>query len=430
LFYFALTLSVYLVGRRFVQIKLIKLTRDLIYDLTIKLIEKIFRTSYQKFEKMDKGRIYTALNDDVGTIGESTNMFIMLVTNLFTATAAMLYLATMAFWATMLTNLLIITLCTIYYFASRRTTHFFEEARDSRNGFMRLLSGMIDGFKEISLHLNKKVLYKEDVAESANEFRLKISTALILYVRASMIGEAVLIFILGTAVFLFPVLFPDIRHHAISTFIIVLLYLIGPVNAILQSLPAVTRLKIAWNRTQQFMKEIPSNCEIDFVKVPPGSRDVQTLRVENLKFRYDNEHKFEVGPIDLEVKTGEILFIIGGNGSGKTTLAKLLTGLYEPDEGKVFLNGEEVSPSELGERFSTVFNPLYLFEKLYNIEVSDKVSVIARYIEMLDLQEKVRVLDDGTFNTINLSGGQRKRLALLLCYLEDSPIYLFDEWAA
>jgi putative ATP-binding cassette transporter len=433
LFYFGLTILVYLLGRRFVQIRLIKLTRDLIYDLRIKLIEKVFKTSYQKFEKIDRGRIYTAFNDDVGTIGESANMFIMLVTNVFTATAAVLYLATMAFWATALTTTMVVTLSTLYYFVSRSTNHYFEEARDSRNVFMRVLNGMIDGFKEISLHINKRVLYKEDVAKSADEYRVKISTASIRYVNASLLGETILVLILGTAAFVFPKLYPEIKPAAITMFIIVLLYLVGPVNAILSSIPAAMRLRIAWNRVQQFLKDIPANCEINFnTLVPRKLNVVHSLKTENIKFRYnnDNEHQFEVGPINLEVNQGEILFIIGGNGSGKTTLAKLLTGLYEPNEGKIFINGKEVIPSALGEMFSTVFNPLYLFEKLYDIEVENKSSEIDRLLDLLDIKEKVQVLGNGTFSTIHLSGGQRKRLALLLCYLEDSPIYLFDEWAA
>ena len=431
IFYFVLVLSVYLFGRRFVQVRLIKLTRDLIYDLRIKLIDRIFSTSYQKFEKIDRGRIYTALNDDVGTIGESINMFILLVTHLFTAAAAMIYLATIAFWATILTTLLILSLTAIYYFVSRSTNHYFEEARDTRNGFMRLLNGMIDGFKEISLRQNKKLSYKEDISENADEYRQKISIASIRYVMASLVGEIVLVSILGTAVFVFPRLFPAIQPAAISMFVIVLLYLINPVNGILQSIPAIKRLTIAWNRVHRFTKEIPANCA-------PGGRtgtqfagNIHSLRVENLGFAYgEGDTRFVVGPIDLEVRQGEILFIIGGNGSGKTTLAKLLTGLYEADSGKIYIDEEEVPFSTLGERFSAVFNPHYLFDKLYDIDISTKQAEIGRYLDLLHLSEKVTVLDNGTFSTLDLSGGQRKRLALLLCYLEDSPIYLFDEWAA
>ncbi|GGB24169.1 hypothetical protein GCM10011511_55130 [Puia dinghuensis] len=430
LFYFGFTLFIYLTGRRFVQVKLVKITRDLIFDLRLQLMERIFKTSYQRFEKMDSGRIYTAFNDDVGTIGESTNMFIMLVTNVFTAIAAVLYLTTIAFWATLLILLLVSVLTSVYYFVSRSTRRYFEDARNSRTVFVRLVNGLIDGYKEISLHIKKKYLYKEDVAASANEYRMKMSTASILYINASLVGEIVLIAILATVAFAFPVLFPDIPLYAISLFIVILLYLIGPVNAILGSIPTAMRLRIAWNRVRQFLKEIPANDDTDTDRIPLKPQKVHSLRTENLRFRYEGEHPFEIGPIDLEVSSGEVLFIIGGNGSGKTTLAKLLTGLYEPAEGKIYIDAVEEHSSRLGEYFSAAFNPVYLFEKLYNIDTRGKTAEISRYLDLLDIKEKVQVLNNGTFSTIQLSGGQRKRLALLLCYLEDSPIYLFDEWAA
>ena len=122
-------------------------------------------------------------------------------------------------------------------------------------------------------------------------------------------------------------------------------------------------------------------------------------------------------------------FLSEENGSGKTTLAKLLTGLYQPDEGKLFINDVPVESAHLSEYFSAAFSPAYLFEKLYNIDVAAKEEEVQKYLELLKLDEKVQI-SENTYSTIRLSGGQRKRLALLQCYLEDSPIYLFDEWAA
>ncbi|MEM1002740.1 MAG: ATP-binding cassette domain-containing protein, partial [Bacteroidota bacterium] len=117
------------------------------------------------------------------------------------------------------------------------------------------------------------------------------------------------------------------------------------------------------------------------------------------------------------------------NGSGKTTLAKLLTGLYEPDRGVVMINNKALKNAELSEYFSTVFSPPYLFEKLYSVDLKDRTEELHNYLRLLDLEQKVAI-SENQYSTINLSSGQRKRLALLQCYLEDSPIYLFDEWAA
>jgi putative ATP-binding cassette transporter len=131
----------------------------------------------------------------------------------------------------------------------------------------------------------------------------------------------------------------------------------------------------------------------------------------------------------LTINQGEIVFIIGGNGSGKTTLAKLVTGLYKADGGEILINEKPVHPAELGEYFSTVFSPICLFDTLYNIDTNNKQNDIKKYLNMLNLDDKVHITGN-KYSTIELSSGQRKRLGLLQCFLEDAPIFLFDEWAA
>lgn len=431
--YYLLIIAMYLLGRRYVQINLIKLTRGLVYDLRIQLVDKIFSTSYQRFEKIARGRIYTALNDDVNTIGQSTNLFVTLVTSIITAVGAFVYLASIAFWATMLTILLVLTLSTIYYLAVQQTNPYFEAARDSRNAFMTLVNGMIDGFKEISLQRHKKMAYKGDVAESANVFREKTSTADIRFVNAFLIGESLLVMLLGMVSIGMLEVFPKIEYHTIMSFVIILLYLIGPINSILGSVPNLMNLRIAWNRVTAFTDEIPANLNLDQLPKPSFS-GIHRLEVRDVEYTFDPEpgarEGFKVGPVNLTVEAGRILFIVGGNGSGKTTLAKLLLGLYKPDNGEVVIDGKSLKNYELSEYFSAVFAPPHLFEKLYLNEDKERPDeYIPDYLKKLDLTEKVSVIND-RYTTLKLSGGQRKRLALLQCYMEDSPIYLFDEWAA
>ena len=154
------------------------------------------------------------------------------------------------------------------------------------------------------------------------------------------------------------------------------------------------------------------------------------LKLKDVEYFYDNndEKSFKVGPINYEFNTGEIIFITGGNGSGKSTLAKLITGLYAPSKGVITLN-DKISETLLNESYSAVFGDFYLFDKLYGIDYKCKEKEIQKYLEMLQLNSKVEIVD-GKFSTTKLSTGQKKRLALLVTYLEDRPIYLFDEWAA
>ena len=429
--YYGLIVMVYLLGRKFVQVGLIKLTRNIVYDLQAHLINKIISTSYEKFEKIDRGRIYTALNDDVSTIGQSTNLLVTLITSVITAIGVFLYLASLAFWATVLTILLVVTISITYYFVSESTNPYFEKARDSRDVFMGLINGMIEGFKELSLHRSKKREYRDEVAASADEFRETSSVADIRFINAFLVGESSLVVLLGMVSIGMPVLFPHIELSTIMSFVIILLYLIGPVNAILDSVPVIMNIRIAWKRVNRFTEEIPANLDLD--EAPEATAAVvEKIEAKGIGYRYpegDQQEAFGIGPIDLEIYRGELLFIIGGNGSGKTTLAKLLTGLYEPTEGKLLINHREVKGAQIGEYFSTVFSPAHLFKKLYSIDTHGQQQELHDYLVRLNLTDKVEVINN-EFSTINLSGGQRKRLALLQCYLEDSPVYLFDEWAA
>jgi putative ATP-binding cassette transporter len=103
--------------------------------------------------------------------------------------------------------------------------------------------------------------------------------------------------------------------------------------------------------------------------------------------------------------------------------------LYEPDGGSLTLNGEPISTRELGQCYSAIFGDYHLFDRFYGLDWQSKEVEINNYLERLELQDKLEIRN-GVFSTTKLSTGQKKRLALLITYLEDRPICLFDEWAA
>lgn len=143
------------------------------------------------------------------------------------------------------------------------------------------------------------------------------------------------------------------------------------------------------------------------------------------------ENGFHLGAFNISFKPGEITFIVGGNGSGKSTLAKLITGLYAPTSGEIYLNGQPVTPENLEwyrQHFSAIFSDFYLFESYLGFNHNNLDQQVQGYLQQLELDHKVQV-NNGVLSTLNLSQGQRKRLALLTAYLEDRPIYVFDEWA-
>ncbi len=122
----------------------------------------------------------------------------------------------------------------------------------------------------------------------------------------------------------------------------------------------------------------------------------------------------------------------GGNGSGKTTLALLILGLYSPDAGEM-RSGDElitnVNRDAYRQNFSAVFADCYVFDSLLGYSHNDLQVRTEELLIRLQLDRKLHV-ENGRFSTVDLSRGQRKRMALLAAYLADRPIYLFDEWAA
>ena len=145
----------------------------------------------------------------------------------------------------------------------------------------------------------------------------------------------------------------------------------------------------------------------------------------------DGRPAFTVGPCDLALEAGETVFLVGGNGSGKSTLLRVLTWLYEPRSGVVLWDGRPVDRSNVVDYrnlFATVFSDFHLFDRLYGLAKADPAEAQA-LLETTGLAGKT-AFRDGGFTSLELSTGQRKRLAFVAALLEDKPVYVLDELAA
>jgi putative ATP-binding cassette transporter len=160
----------------------------------------------------------------------------------------------------------------------------------------------------------------------------------------------------------------------------------------------------------------------------------QRIDFESIRFSYldpQGQALFTSGPWDFTLHRGETVFLTGGNGSGKSTMMKVVCGLYTPSEGRVLVDGDpvtEASRQAYREMFSAIFPDFHLFDRLHGLGGVDAAAV-TKQIERMELADKVS-FGDGRFSTLDLSTGQRKRLAMVVSLLEDRDIYLFDEWAA
>jgi putative ATP-binding cassette transporter len=243
--------------------------------------------------------------------------------------------------------------------------------------------------------------------------------------------------LVGTVVFALPAIQRSVAGETLTGYALVLLYLMTPLEVILDCVPAFSRARVSLAKVEAlgFSLQAAAPAPLPAAAEAGGVDGWETLELAGVCHSYrreGEEGEFTLGPLTLTLTRGELVFVVGGNGSGKTTLAKLLVGLYAPTGGEVRLDGRPVTGALRDaylQQFSVVFSDFHLFDTLLGLDAAGLDERAAHYLERLQLSRKVMV-DGGKLSTTALSQGQRKRLALLTAFLEDRPVYLFDEWAA
>lgn len=428
--YYLLGIGLFTVSAMIVRKKLIIFTSDLVYDKRIEIIDKILKAPFVKLETLADGKIHAALNNDTETVSGFVNAFVNGLTGVITLITCFIYLGNLNLLGMFFSILIIVFAVGLFLKASEAAEKKFEQNRDIQNLFFKYINDMVQGFKELSINSRKRKEFTTDIRESCKNYRDTRVDGEFQFVGVSILGEILYIAVIGVVVFIFPLIFPNLQNNTLRNYVLVYLYMGGIVNQEIYLVPGIMRVLVSWRRINQFINAVSFEGE----KVEPPEQLTNTqlrLELKDVKFTYKNANgeQFTVGPINCNFKSGEITFVSGGNGSGKSTLAKLLTGLYQPDEGQITVNGQVLDSEALGGYFTTIFSDFYLFDKMYGLDYRQKVDEIQKYLEVFRLQDKVGI-NKGRFSTVKLSTGQRKRLALLVSYLEDKPIYLFDEWAA
>ncbi len=436
--YFFIGLLVYVYGQKIIRTKLIRIANNIVYEKRTFLIDKILATPFDKFEKIDHGRIQACLNNDTEVISGSVNIIISAITSMVTMICCFIYLGVYNFYGFIISLVVILLSAGLYFLTGVKARKLMEASRSIQNIFFKNINDLVLGFKELSISRNKKNGFRTDIEVNCQTYREKRALGELMFANVFVVGEILFVLVIGAAAFIFPIIFPDMTKDSMKTYVFIFLYLAGPVRVILAAIPNGIGIKICWDRINEMIHEISDinaakNLETNEIKALNEKKaNIVEIDLRSVEYQYRNEDdsNFKLGPIDLNAKSGEVVFITGGNGSGKSTLAKLITGLYVPDNGKIQVNGKDIGNNELSQFFSAIFSDYYLFDKLYGIDCENmKRDVIDGYLDLLHIGDKVKITE-GEFSTLKLSAGQRKRLALFISYLEDKPIFLFDEWAA
>jgi len=416
------------------QVLLARLAEGAIFELRMLLSRRILASPLHQLEEIGAARLLATLTDDIQSVASAFFGFPLLCTNLAIIVSCLIYLSWLS-WSIFISmfGFLVVGIFSIQTLLIRGG-RFLALAREEQDRLFKHFRAVTEGTKELKLHRQRQesFLFEElwSTAKASHHYNV---TGRTIFAVASSWGLLYVFIPIGLLLFGFSRLL-QIEPLILTGYVLVALYLVLPFQAILNALPVFSKASVALEKVESLGLALVELAEQPSPS-PERAKFWQRLDLAGVTHAYRGEREdsgFILGPIDLTFLPGELIFIVGGNGSGKSTLAKLITGLYIPETGELRLDGVPITDQNrewYRQHFSVVFSDFFLFERLLGLNNHDIDTQTQEYLTQLQLEHKVQVTN-GILSTTALSQGQRKRLALLTAYLEDRPIYLFDEWAS
>jgi putative pyoverdin transport system ATP-binding/permease protein len=441
-----LAVLVYSLSHRALMVSAAALSESTVDHLRIALEEKLRSADLRRVEKLDQNRIYATISGEMQALADGTVNLAIVGHSLFLVIVTAVYLLYLSVTAVIASVIFSSLAAYIHLRRSKETAETLSQAFRLDAQLLHGFSDLIAGFKEVKLN----VLRSQDLGKEIQDYSAQVASVR-LHTRTSVATDLVLsqsafYLLIGLMAFVVP-MFVNIDRQTMTMITAGTLFLIGPIGLLVAGIPILQRVESAAQTILGVLQELPIATEKTSGFNPVGFPEDGFIKLAHTSFTYNggDDGSFSVGPIDLEVRQGQLVLITGSNGSGKSTLLKLITGLYVPTSGVITAGVEvdrvkkEIQVSADGNvaqaaietyqnLFSAVFSDYHLFKKLYGIRSIDQEEA-NKWLQLVEFQDKVHIVGR-EFDTVNLSSGQRKRLAMVTLLLENRPIFVFDEWAA
>lgn len=416
---------------------MVKLTTDIRSDLQLAILDKLKHTNYQEFEKIGNEKIFTAMAD-INMLSNLPEVFINMMNSFIMVACCFIYLFLVSVIGGAFILFVMSVLFIFYMVRNRNVEKKLNAIRNMQNDFWKYLGDLLAGFRETKMRIvRNESIHTAYLGKNINESKQLSIKASIKYLDNELTGNYSWYLTLGAIMFLLPKLF-NLDQSNTTAFLIAILYLIGPVAVLVALVPTYTNVKISLQRMDEFNSRLRTEVkQEDTQRREDNFRDFQSIIFENVKFEYydvKQQRNFVLGPINLELRQHETVFIVGGNGSGKTTFIYLLGGLYRPLEGNIYMNGIKVTDENRAayrNSISAIYTNNYLFRENYDkFCLNEQNFRLRELVERMKLNDVVKIGNNQHILDRNLSKGQQKRLALIYALLEDNPLIVLDEWAA
>ncbi|WP_439212415.1 multidrug ABC transporter permease/ATP-binding protein [Duffyella gerundensis] len=410
------------------QLALTQLGHHFVYRLRGEFIKRILDTRVERIEQIGNAQLLAGLTSDVRAITIAFVRLPELIQGVILTLGSAAWLAWLSPKMLLITSLWVaITIVGGWLLVARVYRHM-AKLRDIEDRLYGDFQTVTEGRKELQLNRQRaQLIYDTVYQENASAYRDHIVRADTYHLSAVNWSNIMMLGAIGI-VFWMANSLGWANTAVAATYSLTLLFLRTPLLSAVGALPTLLSAQVAFNKLRTF----------DLAEHRPGFATPvvhpqwQTLELRDVSFHY-GEKGFNVGPVNLTLKRGELLFLIGGNGSGKSTLAMLLTGLYQPTGGTILLDGvalEENQREGYRQLFSAVFTDPHLFDRLIGPGGEPaNPTLVQHWLARLKMQDKIKLEGNRVLN-LKLSKGQSKRLALLLAIAEERDILLLDEWAA
>ena len=411
------------------------ISNKVIMDLRVNMFTKLLRLPKSYFDKNTTGETLSKLTFDVEQISAAAStIWLQFIKSSFTVIVLTGYL----FYKSFLLSLSLIVLLPLVYLAVRFSTSRIRKGsarvQESMGKMTHLLDENISGNDLIKIYQAQETETNKffSIINTIRQQRFKVDMAggLNTSIVNALIGLSLAFVVYFSSTYLV------MSAGDFLAYFTAMGMLVKPAKTLININKPLQQAIVAGKSVFSLIDESPES--------NPSKNPIHSISGEicfdNVSFSYDNE-KPSLANINLTIKKGETIALVGSTGSGKTTMVNLLTRFYNPSSGQILINGQDIVSYEL-ESYRSNFSYVDQNVRLFNDTISGniafgqkesmsmdlirnaaKVSNSIEFIEKLDKTFDSDIGEDG----VTLSGGQRQRLSIARAIAKDSPILILDE---
>jgi putative ATP-binding cassette transporter len=367
-------------------------------EMRVEIANRITTMPLHRMESLGNARLMTALTSDTMAISVVLPRVVQLSTSGATIVGLLTYLGWLSTRGLIFVLLAMCIGVPLYWVLIRHAGRLYRAVATVRDTLQRSLEALILGGKQLRMNSSyshdflRRDVWKTESKSQKLLLRLWAATLL-----ATNTAQLIFLILLGVFIaFLSTDTFVQVNERPQLIFVVI--YLLGPLEVLIGSAAGLSEVGTMLRRIKDISLVLPNGARESQV---PVSRDLITgnkrLTLQGVTYTYPADSKFELGPLDVALSPGEVVFVTGGNGSGKSTFIKLLTGLYSPHQGKILLDDREVEEScrqRFREQFSAIYDDAYIFTRIWNGHRSEVQQAARCLLQTWGLDRVVKLEED------------------------------------